>query len=501
MTHVLLIADTERLQRVFAALEIQGVLQLRTAATLTQGDQEISASAPAFTFVQSRISGFSGIILLRHLKKTLPKQAKVVLLAGDAEDAEQARQDAIPFLDLTLDDEALADAVRQVVQGKGHPARKKGAASKPAGAGKGRPAKGAKPAPLASSDLALPAASAGAEPGKTKEPAAPEEVPGSPLPEAKEPVQELPGAPEMSGAPPVPQKLEPLAEAAAELPAAEEEEQPAAEMPSPEVTPPATTKAASPSFEEIMRRASAQSSAAPPGPSEVEDRVYLGKQVQEPVETAEEAGFGLKEAGGPLPEESYRGESLEEAMLRAQKKKHRSWLIPLAVALVFIPLLVFYLVGRNGSEPAPTTAQVPAPVPGPAPTTALPPSSAAKPAPKAGLKTLPPVLEGLKLDPDYGKTHPGWVRYLGASAEYKLFRESDLYRAMQVIALPGQTIPDQLFKRVLLEFGGSDSYRVESTGKKDDYALEHGTVQGEVALTIYRRKSDLQMKGFVVYYR
>ena len=363
--------------------------------------------------------------MLRHLKKTLPKQAKVVLLARDADDAEQARQDAIPFLDLTLDDEALADAVRQVVEGKGRTARKKGAASKPAGAGKGRPAKGAKPAPPA----------------------------------------------------------------------------PSAEMPSPEVTHPATTKAAPPSFEEIMRRASAQGSAPPPGPSEVEDRVSLGKQVQEPVETAEEAGFGLEEAGGPLPEEPYRGESLEEAMLRAQKKKPRSWLIPLAVALVFIPLLVFYLMGRKGGEPAPTTAQVPAPAPGPAPTTALPPYSAAKPAPKAGSKTLPPVLEGLKLDPDYGKTHPGWVRYLGATAEYKLFRESDLYRAMQVIALPGQTIPDQLFKRVLLEFGGSDSYRVESTGKKDDYALEHGTVQGEAALTIYRRKSDLQMKGFVVYYR
>jgi hypothetical protein len=119
----------------------------------------------------------------------------------------------------------------------------------------------------------------------------------------------------------------------------------------------------------------------------------------------------------------------------------------------------------------------------------------------AGLKTLPPLLDGLRLDADYGKTNPGWARYLGASAEYKLFREHDVYRAIQVIALPGQAIPDRLFKRVLLEFGGNDSYRVDSTGKKGDYALEHGTVNGNVGLTIYRRKSDLQMKGFVVFYR
>lgn len=121
--------------------------------------------------------------------------------------------------------------------------------------------------------------------------------------------------------------------------------------------------------------------------------------------------------------------------------------------------------------------------------------------PRAGLEILPTLLEGLRLDADYGKSNPGWTRYVGARAEYKLFREGNLYRALQVIALSGETIPDQLFQRVLLEFGGSPSYRVESTGKKGDYHLEHGTVNGDVGLTIYRRKSDLKIKGVVVYYR
>ena len=95
MKKVLLITDTERVQRIFEALEAKGMLQLRTAATLTQADAEISESAPDFTFVQSHISGFSAEIALRHLKKALPKGAKTILLAG-GEKRGQAHSGSFP---------------------------------------------------------------------------------------------------------------------------------------------------------------------------------------------------------------------------------------------------------------------------------------------------------------------------------------------------------------------------------------------------------------------
>ena len=106
-----------------------------------------------------------------------------------------------------------------------------------------------------------------------------------------------------------------------------------------------------------------------------------------------------------------------------------------------------------------------------------------------------------KLDAAYGKTHPGWQRYLGTGVEYKLFKEADLFRALQVIALNGETIPDQFLKKALLEFAGIDSYQVESKGNKGNYLVEQGVAKGGVALTIYKKKGDLQIKAFVLYYR
>jgi CheY-like chemotaxis protein len=604
MTSVLLISDSEKVQRLFASLEKLGLFQLRTAATLIEGDQEISSSAPDVTFVQSRISGFSGLIMLRHLKKTLPKQATVLLLAGDADDAEQARQEAVPFLELALEDEALADRIRQVVEGAPRLARKKVAAAKqldigmaPVTVKKGAPAAAASTAPEKTkkekpdapqapgipapgvkapvkAPARKPAKESAREPGKgaSKEPARAVRGPVKKLKEpvkavkavkaVKEPVEavkepvkavkehlasqgavghpgpdkkELPAAattaeasaPEV--AEPAAQKQAPVLVRPPEPPAPEREEPTVTSYPAPP-----TARQVSASFEEVMRRASGETGAAPATPPGVEDRIHISQPAPGPAAApSRRASSDQDEAGGAPPEQVYQGESLADAMLRAQKKQRPEWILPLAVALVFIPLAVFFLVGKKETAPAPDGATAPIMTPGPttaqrpamAEGPALSPLSAAKApevkpdagpgaeparpvgepaakaAPQTGLKTLPPILQGLKVDPEYARTEPGWVRYIGATAEYKLFKEGDLYRAIQVIALAGGTVPDHLFKRVLFEFGGSDSYRVESTGKKGDYLLEHGTVNGQVGLTIYRRKEDLQIMGFVVYYR
>jgi len=123
-----------------------------------------------------------------------------------------------------------------------------------------------------------------------------------------------------------------------------------------------------------------------------------------------------------------------------------------------------------------------------------------KPAVPSGVKALPPMLEGTRLDADYGRGHPGWVRYIGKRAEYKLFKEGELYKAMQVVALEGGTIPDAIFNRALHEFGGTGSCRVESTTRKGEYQVDQCAAKGNVAVTVYRSKSNLKVKGLVVYY-
>jgi hypothetical protein len=564
MKRVLLVTDSERVQRIFESLEAKGLLQLRTAATLAQEDLELSDFVPEFTFVQSRLFGFSGEIMSRHLKKNLPKGVKIVLLAADADDAVQAKEHAKSFIDLAVDDEALASAVNDTITGANRPAPKKAAKSHAEHAGKGQPGD----AEDAESEQPSAAQAIGeGEADFAKESPAGTFLPGIEIPFAKVPdAGSL--APELA------------------------EERPA-DVPAQEVG-----QAGPESFEEMMRRASGTEGPAAAGPVFEEDRVNIGGYLSTP---SDQPGAPVKteweEPGWQVPDDAfYHGEPLADAMLRAQKKKRPNWVL-LALVLLSIPVVFYYVFGKSKAprssvapanrpfsaqqssrvpvaatptvptaktKPAPGTAPVavpamiptgrPAERPEAKPTakpeakqeakpgvkalpaaTAVPATSAsvkktedrrvagqlakpaAKPAPeaaakpagtppanpvaKAGLKALPPFVVGARLDETYGKTHPGWQRYVGAKAEYKLFREAGLYRAIQVIALGGETIPDQLFKRELRGFGAFDSFHIESTGKKGDYLVEQGVAKGGVAFTTYRKKSDLRLKGFVLYYR
>jgi hypothetical protein len=160
--------------------------------------------------------------------------------------------------------------------------------------------------------------------------------------------------------------------------------------------------------------------------------------------------------------------------------------------------------------PAPAAPQKVAPPPAkaaaPAKTSPAPQGAKAAQPPvlapgQKGLKTVPPFMAGATLDPSYGKGHPGWVRYLGARAQYRLYREGGTFRALQIIPVGGQSIPDQLYQRALLEFGGIDSYQIQSSDTKGKYLVEQGVAKGGVAVTLYRDKRDLSLRGLVVYYR
>ena len=123
------------------------------------------------------------------------------------------------------------------------------------------------------------------------------------------------------------------------------------------------------------------------------------------------------------------------------------------------------------------------------------------PVARTGIKSLPPVVANAKLDGSYGKTHPGWQRYSDRNAEYTVFKEDNVFRAMQVVSLGKEPVPNQLFKRLLLEFGGIKRFELQSSVDKGDYLMERGVAKGGLSLTIYRRKKDFKVKGLVIYYQ
>ncbi|MBJ6748847.1 hypothetical protein [Geomonas anaerohicana] len=526
MTRVLLIADTQRVQRIFHYMSEQGLLQLQTASTLALGEFELSAFSPEITFVQSRISGFSGDILLRHLDKMLPPEGRLVLLAGDSEDAAQAKRHGRVSLDLAMDDALLEQSVAALLAGEALPA-----------------------APIADEPQ-----SARPAPSKARKSAV--------SPALQEEAQQPSAAPEPSAQPEQPTQLEPPAAEGA--PAAFVASQPLPLEPPTGEYPPVKpgSKSAISAFEDVMQQAEARSEALDAALPEVEDRVEVRKgaprkELVEESLSAPPALDGAAQGGGGY----YTGETVAEALRRAEQKKRRSPLLFIVPVLVLIAIpLVSYLAGKSSAPehatmpatkpavkqavkpaPAPVAPAAPAaptasaaatpkpaaPVPHAAPAATPAPtqgaSSAAAPAAKAptapvpaakqqkpevqaknaprrGVENLPAMLEGTKLDAEYGKKHPGWVRYLGIRAEYKLFKESNVYRAIQVIPVPGGTISDDLLQRVLRQFGGADSYRVESTSAKGDYLVEQCATPGAAAVTIYRNKTNKKVKALVVYY-
>ena len=878
MTRVLLITDTDRVLRIFESLEAKGTLQLRTAATLDQADLEISETVPDFTFVQSRVSGFSGEILLRHLKKVLPKGAKTILLTGDAVETAQAKKVRTPCIDLTLSDEELAESVGKAATGARIAPPKKAAAPKEAATptkkaaipGKksaqvpeaadvdSEPGIDSKTADIDPKTAAVnPQAAAAVEPKSTAmpetsasvskpaalEPKAAAVIPNpdvvdpktaaaleqlaamegrsaarrkpvpepalvpekfdlfatAPTPETPEQGEEpllladLPAAaneqpsvatnqpevaanqpelaaslpelaaslpelaasqpelaanqpelaanqpelaasqPELAASQPelaanqpelaasLPELVASFPELAASLPelaaslSEVELNKPAvatnkfvAGTPATEKTEksgPAVNKHRTKPFAEIMELGAAKSDLPVPGSLTVEDRLILSAPTgSSPSQGADRSVWPLEqEPDDALPKGYVRGIPLADAMAHAEKEKSRPWwlIIPVLLAFLLIPLLSYKEgkkiapadtapVASSALRPVKHAAKVPAPVatkahgpdaetaidtawsstPGaiqhpapqmppavptstpaktaslapakpaaptpaktaaavPAPAKAIPsvasskaatapvpvkvatptttvkaatvpapvkaaavpapskaavfpapvkaaaslpvkaaaslpvkvaagapakpvapapvkaaaptpakiaapataplvkpenrpaikpdlkqpaipdprqaarpiPAPEAKPAAKAGLKSLPASVASAKLDSAYGKTHPGWQRYVDKNVEYTIFKEDDTFRAMQVIALGKETVSTPLFKKLLMEFGGIKRFQLQSSVDKGDYLMERGVAKGGLSLTIYRKKNDFKVKGLVLYFQ
>ncbi len=497
----------------------QGSLQLQTASTLPLGELELSASSPEFTFVQSRISGFSGDILLRHLDKMLPSGGKLVLLAGDSEDALQAKRQGRTSLDLTMTDAFLERSVAALLAGIALPEPPE----------KERPVEVTQAQEPQAPEPQIPEAAAAAKrtPAKVKG--------GAPVPDAA-PVgagkEEGRQEEEEAEAPPfVP--FQPKAwEPEAFTPKAPESEVPEPQVPEeyPQV-PRAAGKTAASAFEEVMQRAEADIAPIDASMLEVEDHVEVGRKVLDAASRQTPSTAAADETpvvGGGY----YAGETVAEALRKAQQtKRRRPYLFIVPVLLLLAVPLVSYLAGKMSAPPEKPLAKPAAPrKPGSTPTAVQAAPKAAAPvqsstpgappaakvlpappapsasanaqaAPKKGIEKLPEMLEGTKLDAEYGRKNPGWVRYIGLRAEYKLFKENNLYRAIQVIPVSGGVISDDLFKRVLRQFGAVESYRVESSAPKDGYVIEQCSAPGNLALTIYRNKDSSKIKALVVYYR
>lgn len=139
-----------------------------------------------------------------------------------------------------------------------------------------------------------------------------------------------------------------------------------------------------------------------------------------------------------------------------------------------------------------TKPMPPAPV---APPAASKPVAAVVPPPVA-VPSLPAFVPKDGLDSSYGAQNPGWERYVGKNAEFRLFSASGRIQALQILAVKGAPLSESYIKSVLQEFAGSSEYRLTSSSMKSGVRVENGIVPDKAEVKIYRQNGIV--KAFVV---
>jgi len=480
LTNLLLITDIPRLRKIFSRFSDEKDIRLRIVNNLEKGGEEIVADKPAMVFVQTHLSGLSADILLMHLKKQLGrKRSRFVLLSPLDQVSKETLKLYHGHLDISLSDEVLFDAAQEMIAGLG-PKEKKAA-----------------PAP---EDASAPPA--------PQQPAMTTEIQEF-QPLDQPPSEQLPGIP-----------LQP------EMPVLAANHQ--------------QFDAVEPSLEEQGITYSPRS------------RVSVYSEFTNSFDSAVSSIQPAKGADEETEEHSHSWnheeiETIEPVQSRSKQATIILWLAPLLIAVVVITMLQ-HSSSKNkpvdiAAQTDPLTQasvkppdavipdaagakQAPAPAPqaavpaSPKPGSQIPATGAdAQLSDKAmllaiaenrgqkdqskGVATtpritaLPDFIPRAGFDKDYSAANPGWERYKGNVTEFKIYRENNSIKAIQVIDRGGQGVPESFMKAVLRQISKKPVFVMESSEKKDGYEIQRGQVAENLKVVYYRDEKGGRLRAFV----
>lgn len=464
MVTILLIADQDRLARLFDFVREYPQIGVRVSRSLRQGIQEIAQEPPSLLFIQNHLSGLSGEIIARHLVAELEGKRPRVVLFGEGERSTPAAGVIDACLDAGLGDEELTAAIITLIS-ESAPEPEEGVRETEVTVEALRPDSGhgdaisPTPSPLADEPRLPRTDEAETAPAATPREASPAGEPPGEIP--------APASPES----PFDRKLQAvLDQAPSPMPLAEVEDtvaQGAAGGERAPFTPPPR--------EELHRRGRAPAPKLKP---------YL-------------TGAALLAAG-----------ALSFFLLRpAEKPKPAPHSAGKPAPVVASPVPV----AKPTPEPVGTAPSTPVP-PAARPRVEPAPTQAASPPPKApapplpapagkGLASLPGFIPREGIDKGYGKGHPGWERYRGARTEFKVYREDSRIRAVQAIDRSGIGIPESFLRGALVQMTRTRDYAILEKQPQGKFHVERGAVATGASLVIYRTAPGGAIRAFVVYFQ
>ena len=259
---------------------------------------------------------------------------------------------------------------------------------------------------------------------------------------------------------------------------------------------------------------------APSGQTGLKPQVKLA-----PVKIAHPQAVPVAPAGFRIRQDSQpEEEPISDELLMAFEQNYRpsslfskrsTVLIALAIvvcgvagwyAVRYKPQLTASLKERLKPADAQRVASVPSEKPVPAlPTTPSQPQSSAagtpepsplpaeKPTPQS---VLPQCIPQGGHDATYAAGHPGWQRYIGSQAEFRIFSKGGEFKALQVLAVKGSPLSESFIRAVTGEFAGSAEYQINSHEKKNGVLILSGSIPHTGDIRIYKKNGAI--RAFVI---
>jgi hypothetical protein len=110
--------------------------------------------------------------------------------------------------------------------------------------------------------------------------------------------------------------------------------------------------------------------------------------------------------------------------------------------------------------------------------------------------SLPKFIPLQGYDKAYSAKKPGWDRYVGNDAEFRVFNDGGVIKAVQVLSIKGKVLTEPFLKSVLSELTGSADYKLESSKIKSGLTEMRGIVGQKADIVIY--KNNESIRAFVV---
>ncbi|WP_298433681.1 hypothetical protein [Geobacter sp.] len=131
MVTILLIADQDRLERLFDFTGESARIGFRISRSLRQGILDIAEAPPAFLFIQNHLSGLSGEIIARHLVAEIAGRRPLVTLFGEGNGCVPVPGVVDACLDASRPDEELVAAIIGLISNNADSAVESPAPSEP----------------------------------------------------------------------------------------------------------------------------------------------------------------------------------------------------------------------------------------------------------------------------------------------------------------------------------------------------------------------------------